>query len=223
MNEITITGKLRENCPAAHALYVQKRNGTRNTAKKKGLDNLWEILCRQHVAKSTDFTVATIGAQTEKLGGPTAQTIRNANGADYKAIINAFAQETGGVTKGKLPKPDSDFELALSKIEDRATRHIVRLVLQENKSLRNENNLLKNAISKEAPPLQAAPRKEPQKVPLLASWMVEGIREFLSPAAMREKGWALNEHGAIMDSLGNEIAPVGLHDALSKIVEGPSS
>ncbi|WP_370311696.1 gamma-mobile-trio protein GmtX [Sagittula sp.] len=223
MNDITATSKLHEDFPAAYALYVQIRRSTRNTKKKNGLDNLWEVLGRQHVAKSSDFTVATIGSQTAKLGGPTSQTIRNANGQDYKAIINAFAQEAGGVTKGKLPKPNSDFEIALSSIDDRTTRHMVRLILQENKSLRNENNLLKNTIANEAPPIQTAPAHAPLKVPYLAPSLISAIREFLSPSAMHEKGWIVNEHGAIMDFLGNEIAPVGLHDALAQIVGNQTS
>ncbi|MEO9632586.1 MAG: gamma-mobile-trio protein GmtX [Sulfitobacter sp.] len=221
MTEIT-KGDLGSKYPRAHTLYSTIKGKTRNTLKQKGLDNLWEVLRRQDVSNSTDFTVATIGAQTAALGGPTAQTIRNANGADYKAIINAFAKEAGGVTKGKPPKQGSEFEVALSAIDDRATRHMVKLIIQENKSLRNENNILKNALTKEALPIQASPRPVPRKTPSLDSTMVEGISQFLSPAEMQNKGWKVNEHGAIMDAQGNEIAPVGFYDALTGLLDSTS-
>lgn len=220
MNDASIPKQLDGDYPAAHALYVQARNSTRNSAKIKGLDNLWEVLRRQHVAKSTDFTIATIGAQTAKLGGPTAQTIRNANGHDYKSIIAAFAQQAGGVTKGKLSRPPTEFEIALLSINDRATKHMVRLLLQENKSLRNENNLLKNTIAKNALPIQTTAAQVPVSIPFLTPSMIDAVREFLFPAGMHNKGWVVNEHGAIMDVHGNEVAPVGLQGALATILGG---
>lgn len=220
MNGITTTS-LREDYPEAYALYVDTKKKTRNTIKQKGLDNLWQVLANQHANKSTDFKVATIGAQTEALGGPTAQTIRNQNGADYRAIIAAFAKKAGGITKGKIAKPNTEFEIAVAKIDDRATRHMVKLILQENKSLRNENNLLKHTIANEAPPLRPAPTKQSQlpNSPLLNPYQVEAIKEFIEPAELRAKGWELNEHGAIMDAQNNEVAPVGLHEALVSIIE----
>lgn len=220
MNELT-TAFLREEYPEAYALYVDAKEKTRNTTRQRGLDNLWKVLANQHAKKSTDFKVATIGAQTEALGGPTAQTIRNQNGADYRAIIVAFAKKAGGITKGKIAKPNTEFENAVAKIEDRATRHMVKLILQENKSLRNENNILKHTITNEVPPLRPAPTQQPQlpSSPLLAPYQVEAIKEFIEPAEMRAKGWALNEYGAIMDAQNNEVAPVGLHEALVSIVE----
>lgn len=223
MNEITTTS-LREEYPEAYALYVDAKEKTRNTTKQKGLDNLWQVLANQHATKSTDFKVATIGAQTEALGGPTTQTIRNQNGADYRAIIGAFAKKAGGITKGKIAKPNTEFEIAVAKIEDRATRHMVKLILQENKSLRNENNILKHTIANEAPPLRSTPAQQSQSpsAHLLDPYQVEAIKEFINPAEMRAKGWALNEYGAIMDAQNNEVAPVGLHESLVSIIESLS-
>lgn len=212
--------------PEAHAFYLSVLGRTKNVTKSKQLKTLWRVLGRQVTAGSDDYRVVTIGALTEQEGGPTTQTIRNANGADYRAIITKFADEVGGATK-KAPRLSNEpHEKLLSGILDLQTRQHVRLLIQENLSLRNEVNLLKHQISHTSAPIvqphgsvvPGSDTAEPQIMTLSKSAR-EAIESFIDKRVLRSKRWQVNEHGAIVDAFDAEIAPPGLLDTLRQIIE----
>ncbi|AWN35493.1 gamma-mobile-trio protein GmtX [Methylobacterium radiodurans] len=197
---------------------------TSSPTKVRQLRNLAWVLIGQARARSADYRVATVGNRTAACGGPTTQTIRNANGADYRALIELFA---GEVEKPKAAlEPASDREDALlAAIDNPSARNQVRLLLHDCASLRNQVNLLKNQIAREAPPIptalsmpaQALTPNEAGAIKLSRSRR-EALEHFISDSNMTTKKWRANEHGALVDALDIEIARPGFVDALRQVL-----
>lgn len=205
-------------CPRAFELYQHLNSRTDNKKRTLGLRNVWKAIEQQIAANSNDFRQTTIGRITETMGGPTTQTIRNRNGEDYRRLISLAADETKSHFKGRPVTPESDKLRFLSKIEDQGTRHLVSIIIQENKSLRNEVNLLKRQISNSAPPISLRQAADIKSLPTISSVKRSAIEEFISQRHFTAKGWHVNEFGAIVDHLGDEIAPVGLYALLSELI-----
>jgi len=213
--------KYAETCPKARSLWEEILGRTSNATKRKQLVNLWTALERQAAANSDDYRAVTIGAQTTGLGGPTTQTLRNANGQDYRTIIAAFVKEIGAAGK-PTQRPTSDpIEAMVKGIGDRALRHQVRLIVQENKSLRNEVNLLKRTLTNSMPPITSlntatSPKTEPsatQIVGELTPSMLEALTAFVKQVNEGPK-FRENGYGAVVDVFDEEIAAPGFIQGL---------
>ena len=217
----TIKSKYAETCPKARALWEDILGSTSNATKRRQLINLWTALERQATANSDDYRAVTIGARTTELGGPTTQTLRNANGQDYRTIIAAFCEEIGATGK-PTPKASSDpFDDLVKGIGDRTLRHQVRMIVQENKSLKNEVNLLKRTLANSAHPIpslniSAAPITEVAEPPV-AGQLKPSMRAALVDFVMRvdeKRKFRENEFGAVVDVFDDEIAAPGFVQGL---------
>ncbi|TXM93887.1 gamma-mobile-trio protein GmtX [Methylobacterium sp. WL116] len=231
--------KLGEDVPDAfepeHALVGQPKtleryreilSRTSSTTKCRQMRNLAWVLTTHANARSTDFRVVTVGTRTAACGGPTAQTIRNANGADYRALIEVFAGEVQGSTKAVTKEVSGSGEDALlASIENLSARNQVRLLLHDCAGLRNQVNLLKHQIAREAPPMPTALSRPaqgnspsaPQSI-LISKARRESIEHFVSESNMSMKRWRTNEYGALVDAFDVEIARPGFVDGLKQIL-----
>ena len=72
---------------------------TANPRKQRSLDAVNEVCREQYERGSKDFSVATIAKIGASRGVPKAGAIHNATGDDYKGLIKAWANHTGGVTR----------------------------------------------------------------------------------------------------------------------------
>lgn len=205
-------------CPKARSLLEEIFSKTSNTTKRRQLINLWTVLERQARANSDDYQIVTIGKQTTDLGGPTTQTLRNANGNDYRSIIAVFVEEIGAA--GKPPKKASSdpIEDMINGISDRTLRHQVRLLIQENRSLRNEVNLLKRTLTNSAPPIpvigSATTRRTELPTASLTPSMIEAVSDFIKRVDEGTK-YRENEFGAVVDAnFDEEIAAPGFLQGL---------
>lgn len=111
--------------------------------KANNLDILHAVCREQHERGSTDFSVATVSRLSEERGGPVKSTIHNKTGDDFKGLIKAWADHTGGLTRKVRKISDTPIYAVLDKIPDPAVRAVMGAVLAENKKLRGEVNLLK--------------------------------------------------------------------------------
>ncbi|MCX7173727.1 MAG: gamma-mobile-trio protein GmtX [Proteobacteria bacterium] len=71
---------------------------TAGPRKQKTLDLIYEVCREQYERGSRDFSVATIARIAADRGGPSKGAIHNTTGDDYKGLIKAWAEHTGGVT-----------------------------------------------------------------------------------------------------------------------------
>lgn len=213
--------KYAESCPRSRAIWEEILARTSNATKRKQLINLWTALERQATANSDDYRPVTIGAQTTQLGGPTTQTLRNNNGQDYRIIIAAFVEEIGAAGRPTKKASSDPIEDMVKGIGDRTLRHQVRMIIQESKSLRNEVNLLKRALTNSAHPIPSlnsvtTPKTEPTATPIVGEItpsMVEALMTFVKQVNDGQR-FRENVYGAVVNAFDEEIAAPGFIQGL---------
>lgn len=84
---------------------VSKLSEDASTRKTRSIEVIHNICQEQYDRGSKDFSIATISRLSKECDGPSEQTIRNKNGADYRAILKAWAEFSEGfATKQKIKK-----------------------------------------------------------------------------------------------------------------------
>lgn len=193
--------------------------------KAKNFDIIHAVCREQRERGSTDFSVATISKISEERGGPVKSTIHNKTGDDFKGLIKAWANHTGGVTRKIRTVSENPFYAVLDKIADPSVRAVMGAVLSDNKKLRGEVNLLKsktevviNQTTKSSSPSKEAIEILPASTGLTDSEKA-ALRHSISDKLMQDEGWSQDEHGRILKANGRPIFKVGFVSAIRKIIE----
>ena len=77
------------------------------TRKKRNLQIIHNTCKTQYEIGSKDFSITTISKLVADKDGPAEQTLRNSSGAEYRALIDAWAKYANGFTKkNTLKKQD---------------------------------------------------------------------------------------------------------------------
>ena len=195
--------------------------------KTKNLDILHAVCREQHERGSSDFSVATISRISEERGGPVKSTIHNKTGDDFKGLIKAWADHTGGLTRKVRKISENPIYAVLDKIPDPAVRAVMGAVLAENKKLRGEVNLLKantEVVIDQSAKQSSYPNSRDVIQILPASTGLtesekEALRHAISDKLMRDEGWSQDEHGRILNDKKRAIYKVGYVTAIRKIIE----
>lgn len=196
-----------------------------STRKIKNLEIIHAVCREQHERGSSDFSVATISRIARERGGPVQSTIHNKTGDDFKGLIKAWADHTGGLTRKVRKVTKNPFYAVLDKIPDPAVRAVMGAVLAENKKLRGEVNLLKantevvidrttKAASQSQDPIQILPASTG-----LTDDEKDALRHAISDSLMQDEGWSQDDHGRILNGKGRALYRVGYVNAIRKIVE----
>lgn len=194
--------------------------------KVKSLEVLNAVCREQFERGSKDFTIATIGRLSEEKGGPAAQSIRNKTGDDFKALISAWVNHTGGSTKRQPKLNDNPLYAVLEKIPDPAVRAVMGSVLADNKKLKGEVNLLKrNAqVVIDQRPATVTASMSPQMVQILPVFTgltdseKEALRHAISDKLMSDEGWRIDESGRILNERGRTVFKAGFALAIRKVL-----
>lgn len=209
---------------SAEDLYQEILARTVSGRKKRYLSNVRQALAHLRDLGSSDFSWANVGRAVEGLGlpGPKTQSIRNADGKDYRDLITAFAAEAGVRPEAKAT-PEDEIEAKLVGVDLRTAAQ-VRWILQENKSLKRRLDLLKRAFSE----LQPVTEQElvAGRMPALAPGAAAGqaftdaevaaVRKFLTD--LPELDWEVDpSSGALVRRGGFDVAAPGFYQALQKI------
>ena len=104
---------------------------TATPRKQKTLDLIHEVCREQYERGSRDFSVATIARIAEDRGGPSKGAIHNKTGDDYKGLIKAWAEHTGGVTRKVRQVSENPYAALIDKIRRVLNRDIPILILGE--------------------------------------------------------------------------------------------
>ena len=201
----------------AHNYLTELLNKTLDRNSKTGLVNVWTALETIRKAKGIDYRLAAIGRFTEEMpGGPKTQSMRNKSGIHFRNLIDKYTSvlHLPEQTKGNDPHGD-----LYKEISDKHTRQHVRLLAQENTSLKNQLNIIKHNIARNAPPIlptSAGSHTKTIEGPKLSGAELDSIKCFLE--GLDKKGYKINEFGAIDDLDGLELAPPGFIDALKNIL-----
>jgi hypothetical protein len=134
---------------------------TATPRKQKTLDLIYEVCREQYERGSRDFSVASIARIAEDRGGPSKGAIHNKTGDDYKGLIKAWAEHTGGVTRKVRQVSENPYTALIDKIENPALRSMMAGILAENRQMRREITLLKaeeNRVHRHALDASRVPR-----------------------------------------------------------------
>jgi hypothetical protein len=180
----------------------QLKAGAKTPRTQRSLDVVHQACMEQHQRGSNDFSYGMIGRLSEAKGGPKAQPIRNASGASYRLLIDAWAKFADGKTrKPPAPRVARLEDDVLSIIDDPVARILVQNYISENKKLRYENQVLKMA-SKETVviDLSGPSRNSASGLTVFAQDDAlldqerAALRNAISPDTLRMQGWTIDEN-----------------------------
>lgn len=207
-------------------LLLDQIKKSANIRKTRNLEIVNDVCREQFERGSKDFSIALIGRLSEQKGGPATQSIHNKTGADFKALISAWASHTGGSVKRQPKLKDNPLYTIMEKIPDPAVRAVVGSVLAENKKLKGEVNLLKRnaGVIIDQRPSQRTPVYAQQLVEILPDFHgltdseKDALRHSVSDKLMRDEGWNIDDSGRIMNKLGRPIFKAGYASAIRKVL-----
>lgn len=202
---------------------LEQLKKTANIRKQRNLEIIHSICREQFERGSKDFSVATIARMSEERNGPVKGSIHNKTGDDFKGLINAWAQQTGGVTRKIRKISENPYEALIEKIENPALRSMMSGILAENRKLKRENNLLKSETDRILD-LRPQPKVEPTDLAQIISASAfllpsetEALCHAVSEKFLAEQGWKCDDNGRITNNIGRQIYKVGYATAIRKL------
>lgn len=195
--------------------------------RRTNLTKMHELCRKQHEAGFRDFSLSAIGRLAEHEGIMKGRALYNAQSADYKALIEAWAAYAGPPAP-KPPKTLASHEY-LMRIEDPAIRSIMQAIIAERDKLKAQLNTLKAhaQVTVDRRPLgatvSAAPGAQPVAVLTLPAQLTPSEREALQKAVstdyLEERGLREGSHGEIVNARGRMVFEVGFARAIRKILD----
>ncbi|AMQ41830.1 gamma-mobile-trio protein GmtX [Aeromonas veronii] len=193
--------------------------------RRNNLTRMHELCRKQYEAESRDFSVPTIGRLAEADGIMKGRALYNAQSADYKALIEAWAAYAGPAT----PKPTKTLASHdyLMRIEDPAIRSIMQAIVTERDKLKAQLNTLKahTQVVVDRRPLGAtitSTTGAPVAVVELSAQLTPSEREALQKAVsadyLEDRGLKEGSHGEIVNERGRTIFDVGFAWAIRRVL-----
>lgn len=194
--------------------------------RRANLAKMHELCRKQHEAGSRDFSLPAIGRLTEAEGILKGRALYNAQSADYKALIEAWAAYAGPAAPKPL-KTLASHEY-LMRIEDPAIRSIMQAIIAERDKLKAQLNVLKanTQVTVDRRPLGAtvssAPGTQPVAILALSAQLTPSERVALQKAVsadyLEERGLKEGSHGEIVNERGRTMFEVGFARAIRKVL-----
>ena len=194
--------------------------------RRENLQKMHEICRKQHEAGSRDFALSSIGRLVEDEGIMKGRALHNAQSADYKTLIEAWAVYAGPAA----PKPVKTLASHeyLMRVEDPAIRSIMQTIIAERDRLKAQINTLKahTHVTIDRRPLGAtlssAPGKQPVVVLSPSAQLVpserEALRKAVSADYLADLDMKEGSHGEIVNVHGRKIFEVGFASAIRKVL-----
>lgn len=208
---------------------LEQLKKTANARKQRNLDIIHAVCREQYERGNKDFSVATIARIAEGRGGPVKGSIHNKTGDDFKGLIRAWAEHTGGVTRKVRQQSQNPYEALIERIENPALRSLMSGILAENRRLRRENALLKSEtyrVLDMRPQVSSVPAPPIEILPASAGLLpseIDALRQAVSAKFLAGEGWTCDEDGRIFNDRGRTIFRAGYASAIRKIIgEGNS-
>jgi hypothetical protein len=194
--------------------------------RRSNLAKMHELCRKQHEVGSRDFSLPVIGRLAEAEGILKGRALYNAQSADYKALIEAWAAYAGPPAP-KPPKTLASHEY-LMRIEEPAIRSIMQAIIAERDKLKAQLNVLKanTQVTVDRRPLGATivttPGEHPLAVLSLSAQLTpterEALQKAVSPNYLEERGMREGSHGEIVNERGRTMFEVGFARAIRKVL-----
>lgn len=217
---------------APQALLTELLGRKTRPEREKNL-NLIHQICKVQQETSRDFSIATVGKLCEAAGGLKARALYNAASSDYRALIDAW-RENSAAPKSKSHETHSTdlsvFERNLLRVEDPALRSLLQRVYVDRNKLRAELNMLKSmtVLQIDLRPLVRPANNSGEMQVLTGVDLTESERLALLQALSAEfldgEGWREGPYGEILNASGRKVFEIGFTRALRKaLASGGSS
>ncbi len=194
--------------------------------RRANLTKMHELCRKQHEAGSRDFSLPAIGRLAEAEGILKGRALYNAQSADYKALIEAWAAYAGPAAP-KPPKTLASHEY-LMRIEDPAIRSIMQATIAERDKIKAQLNVLKanTQVTVDRRPLGAIVSStsgtQPVAILALSAQLTPSERVALQKAVsadyLEERGLKEGSHGEIVNERGRTMFEVGFARAIRKVL-----
>jgi hypothetical protein len=196
--------------------------------RRENLTKMHELCRKQHETGSREFSLPAVGRLVEANGIMKGRALYNAQSADYKVLIEAWAAYAGPPAP-KPPKTLASHEY-LMRIEDPAIRSIMQAIIAERDRLKAQLNVLKSntQVTVDRRPLGATVSSVPGSAPMaileMSAQLTPSEREALQKAVstkyLEEQGLREGSHGEIVNERGRIVFEVGFARAIRKVLGG---
>jgi hypothetical protein len=156
-------------------------------------------------------------------GGPSKGAIHNKTGDDYKGLIKAWAEHTGGVTRKVRQVSENPYSALIDKIENPALRAMMAGILAENRQMRREITLLK-AEDNRVIDMRTSPSNSRESIQILRASNglypseIEALRHAISDRTRNDEGWSFDVEGRVLNEAGRVVFKAGYVSAIRKII-----
>ena len=206
---------------------LEQLKKTATPRKQNTLELIHEICREQYERGSRDFSVATIARIAANRGGPSKGAIHNKTGDEYKGLIKAWAEHTGGVTRKVRQVSENPYSALIDKIENPALRAMMAGILAENRKMRREINLLK-AEDNRMIDMRATPPTSRESIQILPASSglypseIEALRHAVSEKTRKDEGWSFDPEGRVLSEAGRVVFKAGYVSAIQKVIDDGS-
>lgn len=194
--------------------------------RRANLAKMHEICRKQHETGSREFSLPAVGRLIEAEGIMKGRALYNAQSADYRTIIEAWAAYAGPPAP-KPPKTLASHEY-LMRIEDPAIRSIMQAITAERDKLKAQLNVLKanTQVTVDRRPLGATVSSVPGSAPMTILEMSaqltpserEALQKVVSTKYLEQQGFREGSHGEILNDRGRPVFEVGFARAIRKVL-----
>jgi hypothetical protein len=225
MNALATT-TMRDLVRDARQLYETYRNTANRKSKVKNLDLLWEVLEAIRNEGGRDYSLAEVGRRLESAGGAKTQSLRNAQGAQFRDVINAYAEAVSG-SKKYVAKGKSQVETALELITDPSIRVTLRMAIEEGKRLKVVNDNLHAAFKTLQVGATTTPAAEFDVPPMvlltgctsLSPRLSAALRKGVDRTRLAERGLVVGNDGSIQTEFGEIMFPPAFVTAVEALLK----
>lgn len=201
-------------------LYSAMFDATRSAKRRNSLMVLKKILDAELASKNPDFSVSRIAALSKSYGGPAEQSIRNATGADLRALIDAYSKASNWRSSGRLTENRTErasLARLLESVSDPQVRAEITMVYAENRSLKRQIDILRsNTSNGMIISLNGDGTVAPTET--LDDVEKDAITDFVSSRNFEDHDWHEGPDGRLLTSNGRQVARMGFLSALRRIV-----
>ncbi len=195
--------------------------GSATVRKKRSLEILHKVCQEQHKRGSVDYSIATIGRLSAEAGGPATQSIRNKEGREYRELIAAWSTtNTLPKSKKQLGSINQAFEKVLELIPDASAKAFVGLLISENRKLKGENALLKdaaNVIIDKRPNSDVSSKRIESEFPSLLPTELDALRAAIADENLKKLGWVVDPATGRVTKNSQPIFKAGFATAILKL------
>lgn len=203
---------------------------TATPRKERSLRLIYSICEEQHQRGSKDFSIVTIGRLSHEREGPSAASIRNKPGEDYRALLKAFAEDVGGQSRRMAESRQDAVDDVLEGVADPVLRIRIQLLLAENKSLRTQMLGLRHLANNTAcirieqgGAFSFATPDEPTHAPAQVGPELDVLERrallaAIAPRTLEHWGWSKDVMGRILSEGGQVVFQAGFVSAIEKIL-----